>query len=73
MEVYPHYSTGMVDGYFDKKPPNDFFALLALYTAVDMLPAFYEILPDTDKMERQIQRVLSWFDNMKNPVPTWYG
>jgi aminoglycoside phosphotransferase (APT) family kinase protein len=72
MEAYPRYATGLINGYFDNNPPHIFFTLLALYTAVDILPAFYEILPNTQNMEKQISRVLSWFDNMTNPVPTWY-
>jgi len=49
---------------------------LAFYIASNTLSSIYWAVPfgqsDLDTMMKQSQDVLEWFDNMKNPVPTWY-
>ena len=76
-EPNAHYFTGLINGYFDNDPPHDFFELLAYYFASDALSALcYTFLglepckPEDGK--RHMENVLRWFDNLQNPVPSWY-
>ena len=72
----PHFATGQLQGYFGGEPPIEFFKLLAFYIASNTLSAIYWAIPfgqsEIDIMMKQAQDVLNWFDNMQNPVPTWY-
>ena len=74
--VSPHFATGQLRGYFGGEPPLEFFKLLAFYIASNTLSSIYWAVPfgpsDLDTMMKQAQDVLTWFDNMRNPVPTWY-
>lgn len=51
-----------------------FFKLLAFYISSNTLSSIYWALDhsDLDTMMQQSQDVLAWFDNMQNPIPTWY-
>ena len=55
------YYTGLIKGYFEGEPPEEYFPLFAFYMAKGYLDWDYD--PNC---------VLKWFDNMRNPVPTWY-
>jgi len=72
----PHFATGRLHGYFDGEPPLEFFQLMALYIASNTLSSipwavsFGQNEPDT--MMKQAHEILKWFDNMQNPIPTWY-
>ncbi len=72
----PHFATGQINGYFSGKPPIEFFKLLAFYIASNTLSSIYWAIPfgekETATMRNQARDVLAWFDNMNNPVPTWY-
>jgi len=74
--VSPHFATGQLNGYFDGKPPEDFFKLLALYIATNQLGAlcwartFGE--EEMDFCRKQAADVLAWYSNMQNIIPTWY-
>ncbi|MCL2518245.1 MAG: aminoglycoside phosphotransferase family protein, partial [Oscillospiraceae bacterium] len=57
----PQYYTGLIKGYFDGEPPAEYFPLLALYMVDSYLEWGYDP-----------KCVLDWFDDMRNPVPTWY-
>jgi serine/threonine-protein kinase len=72
-----HYFTGMIDGYFDGAPPSDFFEMFSYYYACDALSAlcFTAIGEECGSPEdgrQHMQNIINWFDNMQNPVPTWY-
>jgi len=76
-EPSAHYLTGMINGYFDNKPPLDFFELLAYYYASDAISAacfaFLGLEPcEPEDGRKHMKNVMRWFDNMKNHVPTWY-
>lgn len=75
-EASPHFATGQLNGYFDGKPPIEFFKLLAFYISSNTLSSIYWAIPFGEKevitMKNQAKNVLSWFDQMNNPVPTWY-
>lgn len=72
----PHFATGRIHGYFLGEPPVEFFKLLAFYIGSNTLSSIYWAVPfgqeEVDTMMRQSQLVLSWFDHMRCPVPTWY-
>jgi len=72
----PHFATGQLHGYFDGAPPMAFFKCLAFYIASNTLSSIYWAIPfgqnEIDTMMQQSQDVLAWYDNMKNPVPSWY-
>ena len=75
-QAAPHFASGMVDGYFDNNIPMEFWRLLALYIASNTLSSVAWAIPFGEKeiavMLNQAKDVLSWYDNMKNPVPSWY-
>jgi len=75
-ETSPYFATGQLQGYFNGEPPIEFFKLLAFYIASNTLSSIYWAIPfgqsDIYTMMKQSQDVLAWFDNMNNPVPTWY-
>jgi aminoglycoside phosphotransferase (APT) family kinase protein len=74
--VSPHFATGQLRGYFDGEPPIEFFKLLAFYISSNTLSSIYWAITFGEKeiatMKNQARDVLSWFDNMNNPVPSWY-
>jgi len=75
-QAAPEFARGMIDGYFDGQAPQDFWELLAYYicsNSVGSLPwAIAYGQEEVDTMIRQAGEILSWYDNMKQIVPTWY-
>ncbi len=74
--ISPHFATGQLNGYFCGRPPIEFFRLLAFYISSNTLSSIYWAISfgqkEITKMKDQAKDVLSWFNNMNNPVPTWY-
>lgn len=70
------FASGMVNGYFNDNVPMDFWRLLALYISNNTLSSITWAIPfgqsEIDTMINQAKEVLKWYDNMQNPVPTWY-
>lgn len=75
-QAAPTFAAGMVDGYFEDNIPMEFWKLLALYIASNSLGSLPWAIPYGEKeiqtMMNQAKQVLQWYDNMKNPIPTWY-
>ena len=73
----PMFATGMVDGYFDGDVPEKFWQLLALYISSNMLSSVPWAIPfgdgEVQVMLNQAKDVLSWYDNMRKVVPSWYS
>jgi serine/threonine-protein kinase len=72
----PHFTSGQLHGYFDGEPPMEFFKLLAVYTTI-LLLSLITSWAITSEYGRNVtlklsEDVLKWYDNMHNPVPTWY-
>jgi aminoglycoside phosphotransferase (APT) family kinase protein len=75
-EPRAYFLTGQINGYFDGRPPLEFFEMQTYYSAYDALAA----LCDTSVGEqgelkdgqRHVDNTLRWFNNMQNPVPSWY-
>lgn len=74
--ISSHFATGQLNGYFGGRPPIEFFKLLAFYIASNTLSSIYWAIPfgqrEIDTMMKQSQDVLQWFNDMQNPVHTWY-
>ncbi|MFE7064172.1 aminoglycoside phosphotransferase family protein [Sutcliffiella sp. NPDC057660] len=74
--VSPHFATGQINGYFNGRPPEQFFKLLAFYISSNTLSSIYWAIPfgadEVTVMKNQAKDVLTWFDGMNNPIPTWY-
>ncbi len=76
-QAAPAFATGMVDGYFGGDIPMEFWRLLALYISSNMLSSIPWAIPfgegEIKTMLNQARDVLAWYNNMTDPVPTWYG
>ncbi|WAA08900.1 aminoglycoside phosphotransferase family protein [Fervidibacillus albus] len=74
--VSPHFATGQLDGYFNGKPPMEFFQLLALYittNAIGSIPWAVEFgEKEINTMKDLATFVFESYDYMQNPVPSWY-
>lgn len=72
----PLFASGMVNGYFDNNVPFSFWQILALYISSNTLSSIPWAIPfgqiQIDTMINLAIEILDWYDNMKNPVPTWY-
>ena len=71
----PLFAAGQVRGYFDGEAPADFWASLALHMAaiaLNFLPYMISSGQEIEFAHQLISDVLQWFDNMQNPIPTWY-
>ena len=70
------FASGMVNGYFDNDVPMEFWRLLALYISSNTLSSLPWAIPFGDEqiqvMVNQAKEVLDWYDNMRNPIPSWY-
>lgn len=71
-----HFHTGMIRGYFGGKQPFEFFELLSYYSAYGGLAALCDTYAgeygEPEDGKRHMENILRWFDNMSNPVPSWY-
>lgn len=75
-QAAPAFASGMVDGYFGGEVPAEFWRLLALYISCNTLSSLPWAIPfgeqEIQTMQNQAAQVQQWYDNMTNPVPTWY-
>jgi len=70
------FASGIINGYFDNEVPLEFWRLLALYISSNMLSSIPWAIPfgesEVNTMINQAKDVLRWYNNMQNPIPTWY-
>ena len=75
-QAAPSFAKGMVDGYFAGNVPMEFWDLLALYISSNALSSLPWAIPfgqkEIDVMIKLAEDILSWYDDMKCTVPTWY-
>ncbi len=73
---YPGFAKGQIDGYFEGNPPEKFWKLLALYISVSAITSIvwakYFAQEELENIMSLNRSVLTWYDNMSNPIPTWY-
>ena len=75
-QASPIFASGIINGYFDNEVPLEYWKLLALYISSNMLSSIPWAIPfgesEVNTMLNQAKDVLSWYNNMHNPIPTWY-
>lgn len=76
IQISHEFATGIVDGYFNKKIPEKFWKLLALYMSLNSLSSLPWAIPYGEEevmiMVNQSNDILYWYDNMKRYIPKWY-
>ena len=76
-QAAPRFAAGMVDGYFDRSVPMEFWRLLALYISSNTLSSIPWAIPfgeeEVRKFLDQAAEILEWYDGMKNTIPSWYS
>lgn len=75
-QASPAFASGMVDGYFGDDIPDEFWRLLALYICTNTLSSLPWAVQfgeeEIKTMINQANDVLSWYDDMRNSIPSWY-
>ncbi|WP_308687753.1 aminoglycoside phosphotransferase family protein [Streptococcus oralis] len=75
-QVSPAFASGMIDGYFDDKVPDLFWKLLAVYILSNLIGALPWAIPygeeEVSVMQNQAKKILEWYDDMKQIIPSWY-
>ncbi len=73
---YPSFAKGQIDGYFEGAPPEEFWKLLALYISAGAITSIvwakYFAKEELENIMSLNRSVLTWYDHMRNPIPTWY-
>jgi serine/threonine-protein kinase len=73
---FPAFASGQIDGYFKHEVPENFWKLLAYYLSASEITSIvwakYFAPERTQSILKKNTDILCWFDNMKNPIPTWY-
>lgn len=74
--VSEYFETGLINGYFDNNVPSEFFKVLALYAAeqlISHLPWAIQFGEEEIKTAYKVMdAVLDWYDNFKLIIPKWY-
>ena len=76
-EAAPEFARGTVDGYFeDEEIPEEFWKLILVYICRNMLSSLPWAIPfgkgEVEVMRNQAKNILSWYDDMKTVIPSWY-
>ena len=76
VKASPNFAAGQIQGYFSGSVPDDFWDLLCFYN-ISCLPSNLTwSIPFGQKVvdEAKVQNIeiLSWYDNLQNPIPLWY-
>lgn len=76
IQISYEFATGIVDGYFNKKVPEEFWKLLALYMSLNSLSSLPWAIPygeeEVSIMINQSNDILDWYNDMRRYVPKWY-
>ncbi|CEA00947.1 Phosphotransferase enzyme family protein [Jeotgalicoccus saudimassiliensis] len=74
--VSPEFASGRIDGYFNNDVPEEFWEMLQLYIATNMLSSLPWAIPFGEKeirtMRRSYAELLNWYDDFELTVPKWY-
>jgi serine/threonine-protein kinase len=68
---YPHFLTGMLNGYFNHSIPEAFFPTLLLYACSHSLQYFI-FDGFTEASIKTVTDFVKYHDYMSNPMPAWY-
>jgi len=68
------FINGIIDSYFDGRPPDAFFKMQSFYLAYNALEGLCAFIINGDKAgKNHAVNVLRWFDNLQNFIPSWYS
>lgn len=74
--ISPSFACGRIDGYFNNNVPDEFFKLMALYISVNTISSVpWAIDYGDDEVKTMLtiaNKVMTWYNNMKNYIPSWY-
>ena len=77
VRVGAEYASGVIDGYFDGQVPEEFWRCLRLYLCQNMISSLPWAVGFGEAEVRtaieNAERVLGWYDDLRNVVPDWYG
>ena len=72
----PHFSTGLIRGYFNGEPPEEYWQVLAFYDSIGALSAitwaYYHHPKFLNEMIINVEKVLTRYNNMQNYTPMEY-
>lgn len=72
----PEFAAGQIDGYFEKRVPEEFWRLLAFYQAgsaiTSIVWAKYFAPECMDEIMQLNGDIVKWYDGMNRMIPTWY-
>lgn len=75
-KVSDHFATGQINGYFNNEPPDDFFQLMALYTARGLLSSIPWAIPfgesEVQVMLRNAEIIFENYQRFTTVYPKWY-
>jgi aminoglycoside phosphotransferase (APT) family kinase protein len=76
-EAVPESSiAGRIDGCSDGRVPHEFFQLMSLYVASNMLSSVPWAIPfgqgEVEVMLKQAESVSDWYDGFRSCIPRWY-
>ena len=75
-DVSPAFASGQINGYFEGDISENFFALMALYIACNMLSSIPWAIPfgeaDVSFMVEQIKRIMAQYEAFDRVIPKWY-
>lgn len=70
------FATGVIDGYFDTKVPNEFWEVLAVYVAQTAMTQINWAerfgIDEVDAMQQIFHKAFRDYNGFKNTVPSWY-
>lgn len=70
------FTSGQISGYFEGEVPLKFWKLFAYYFAASTITSIvwakYYSPESLEEIQKKNKDVFVWFENMKNPIPTWY-
>lgn len=76
-QISPAFATGRVDGYFNHEVPEEFFKLLAVYIASNILSSLPWAISfgqkEIETMKKLAEHNLDAFDNFSRTTPKWYS
>lgn len=71
-----YFETGLINGFFQNKIPEDFFPILKFYTAESLISHLPWSVTFGQAEIKTAQKVAAnqmiWYDNFKLEIPTWY-
>jgi len=75
-ELFPHFYSGQIRGYFNSEPSLEFWKVYTYYFAYGALLALrspqWAGFNNLEEGKIVAQNILDWSDNLNNPIPAWY-